>query len=462
MPDSIDRPPQEESTLSRRDLLKKAGVGAAAVAAAGAGAPYSFAGPLKYKGRWLSGNLSLITWAHFVSSYDQWLDPWAQQWGQQNDVQVTLEHINNTLLDTRAAAEVAAQQGHDLFFNLHPMAAYEDQVINHASIIQEVQRKKGAYLPIAKASTYNPKTKKYFAVSDSYVPDPVIWRHDLWNGVGEAPYTWDHVRKAAPKLKAIGHPIGIGQSQNDLDSNMALFAFLMCFGSFLQTAANRPDLNTKKTVAAVKFMAEIYNTGEDPAIFAWNPSSNNDYLYSGVGSLILNAISATRRPEALNLPFSKDLWIWPIPSGPNGRIGLEHLMGCWSIWKFAQNKDNAHKFLVDLLLAGKQATLQSQLYNFPTFTNTLPFPQIRKAAAADTHPPKGKYTILTTIAEKYTHNIGYPGTTNAAVDEVFSTFLIPQMFAQVSQGKMSAEASVASIKSQVNTIYAKWKERGKI
>jgi multiple sugar transport system substrate-binding protein len=461
MPDKIDRP-TEESTLSRRELLKKAGVGAAAVAAAGAGAPYSFAGPLKYKGRWLSGNLSLITWVHFVPSYDQWLDPWAKAWGEKNDVQVTIEHINNTLLDTRAAAEVAAQQGHDLFFNLHPMAAYEDQVINHASIVQEVQRKKGAYMPIAKASTYNPKTKKYFAVSDSYVPDPVVWRHDLWNGIGEAPYTWDHVRKAAPKLKAIGHPIGIGQSQNDLDSNMALFAFLMCFGSFLQTDGNRPDLNTKKTVAAVKFMAEIYNSGEDPGIFAWNPASNNNYLYSGTGSLILNAISATRTPESLNLPFSKDLWIWPIPSGPNGRLGLEHLMGCWSIWKFAQNQANTHKFLVDLLLAGKDATIQSQLYNFPTFTNTFPFGQIRKVAAADTHPPKGKYTILTTIAERYTHNIGYPGTTNAAVDEVFSTFLIPQMFAQVSQGKMSAEDSVASIKSQVKTIYAKWKARGKI
>ena len=68
--------------------------------------------------------------------------------------------------------------------------------------------------------------------------------------------------------------------------------------------------------------------------------------------------------------------------------------------------------------------------------------QIRKAAAADTHKPRGKYTILTTIAEKYTHNIGYPGTTNAAMDEVFSKYLIPQMFAQVSQGKMSAADSV--------------------
>ena len=32
------------------------------------------------------------------------------------------------LLDTRAAAEVAAQNGHDLFYNLHPMSSYEDLI----------------------------------------------------------------------------------------------------------------------------------------------------------------------------------------------------------------------------------------------------------------------------------------------------------------------------------------------
>ena len=460
MPDAIDHPPAE-GTLSRRQLLKKAGIGAAAVAAAGASAPYSFAGPLKHKGCWLSGNLSAITWVHFVPSYDAWLDPWAKAWGEANDVQVTIDHINNTLLNTRAAAEVAAQSGHDLFFNLHPMASYYDQVIDHAPIIQEVQKTQGAYLSIAKASTYSAKLKKYFAVSDSYVPDPVVWRYDLWTGVGYEPNTWENVLKAAPKLKAIGHPIGIGQSQ-ELDSNMALFAFLMDFGSFLQNEHNRPWLDTKKTVRAVNFMAQLYKVGEDSAIFSWNPASNNNYLYTGTASLILNAISATRTPESLNLPFSNNLWIWPIPAGPSGRLGLEHLMGCWSIWKFAQNKDNATKFLVDLLKAGKDATIQSQLYNFPTFENTMPFPQIRKVAAADPHKPKGKYTILTTIAEKYTHNIGYPGTMNPAMDEVFSTFLIPTMFAQVSQGTMSAADSVASAKAQVNSIYKKWEARGAV
>jgi len=451
-----------DGKLDRRELLKKAGIGAAAVGASGAAAPFSFAGPMKFKNRHLKGDLSIIQWVHFVPAYDDWFDnTWVKQWSQANDVQVKVEHINNTLLDTRAAAEVAAQSGHDLFMNLHPMASYEDQVINHASIIKEIEKKVGKYGDLAKASTYNPKTKKYFAVSDNYVPDPVIWRHDIWNGIGEAPFTWDHVRKAAPKLKALGHPIGIGQSQ-ELDSNMALLAFMMCFGAFVQNADNRPTLNTKKAVQAVQFMTDIYTSGEDSAIFGWNPASNNNYLYSGTASMILNAISATRTPESLGLPFSKDLWIWPIPSGPHGRLGLEHVMGCYSIWKFAQNKQNAQQFLADLCINYKQATLASQLYNFPSFPGAFSFDQIRKAAAADTHPPKGKYTILTTIAEKYTHNIGYPGTTNAAIDEIFSKYLIPQMFAQVSQGKLSAAESVRDTMSAAKNIYAKWRARGKI
>src|SRR5206468_8775404 len=101
---------RSDDKLSRRELLKRAGAGAAAVGAAGAAAPFSFAGPMKYKNRHLKGDLSIIQWVHFVPAYDEWLDKtWIPQWGEKNDVQVKIEHINNTLLDTRAASEVAAQ-----------------------------------------------------------------------------------------------------------------------------------------------------------------------------------------------------------------------------------------------------------------------------------------------------------------------------------------------------------------
>src|SRR4051794_22870723 len=190
--------------FTRRDLLKG---GAGAVAT-----PYAFAGPMKHAQREAKGQLSIIQWIHFVPAYDEWFDKtWCKQWGEKNDVQVHVDHINNTQLDATAAAEVAAQKGHDLFQNLHPMAAYEDQVIDMTNVVKAIERKVGPYGTLGKLSTYNPKTKKYFGVSDCYVPDPVVWRHDLWNNIGESPATWEHVRAAAPKLKANGNPIGIGQ-----------------------------------------------------------------------------------------------------------------------------------------------------------------------------------------------------------------------------------------------------------
>ena len=43
-------------------------------------------------------------------AFDDWLaHTWAPQWGQKNDVQVKVDHINNTLLPARAQAEVAAK-----------------------------------------------------------------------------------------------------------------------------------------------------------------------------------------------------------------------------------------------------------------------------------------------------------------------------------------------------------------
>src|SRR5436309_1692562 len=369
----------------RCELLRRAGVGAASIGVAGSGFGQAFYGPLRFKGRWLKGDLSIIQWAHFVPAYDVWFDKtWAVNWGQSNDVQVKVDHILNGLLPARMSAESAAGQGHDLFFNLSPPAQFEDKVINHNEIVQEVTRKVGKIGIVAKGATYNTRTKKWFAFSDNYVPDPVVWRHDLWNGVGMSPNTWDNVRKAAPKLKAAGHPLGIGQSA-ELDSNMALCSFLMCFGAFIQNEHHQVTIKSKHTVEALKFMADIYQRGETDEIFGWDPSGNNNFLYSGKGSLILNAISATRTPEDKGLPFANDPWIWPIPKGPHGRKGYEHVMGCWWIWKFSANKAAAKKFLADLEINYKQAFLASKFYNFPSFPGAFPFKQIRKATAQDRH-----------------------------------------------------------------------------
>ena len=447
--------------ITRSALLRRSGVAAAALAFGGATGRRAFAGPLRYAGRQLKGSLSIVQWRHVVPEYDVWFDrTWAQTWGEKNDVQVEIDHLYTTRLPALAAAEVKAQQGHDIFGFQAAPAAYEDQVIDHATIVREVERAVGAYGDVGMRSTYNPKTKKHFGVSDNYVPAPVIWRHDLWNAVGESPASWDHVRLAAPKLKAVGHPIGIGQS-NEHESNVALIAFMMCFGSFIQDESNALAIDSKSTVQAVQFMADLYKRGEEEAIFSWNQASNNQYLFSGKGSMIVNAISAIRLAENLQLPVTNDLWMWPVPRGQY-RLGLAQSIGVYSIWNFAKNKDTAEKFIADLCINYRDATIASKLFNFPSFPGAFPADQIYKTAAADTRRPHGKYTILTTIASRYTHNIGYPGYSNVAVDETLNSFLIPRMFAAVSQGRMSAADSVRATAREMKQIWARWETAGKL
>ena len=56
-------------------------------------------GPLRFAHKQLSGELRIMTWAHFVPDYDKWLDgTYVKQWGEANDVEVKVDHINNALL----------------------------------------------------------------------------------------------------------------------------------------------------------------------------------------------------------------------------------------------------------------------------------------------------------------------------------------------------------------------------
>ena len=321
-------------------------------------------------------------------------------------------------------------------------------------------RKRGKIKDVAHRSTYNPKTKKYFAFSDNYVPDPIHYRTDLWGEIGLKPDSWDTILKAAPKLRATGHPIGIGMS-NEIDSNMALMALMMCFGSFIQNESQRVVLDSKATIDVLKFARELYRQGMSNEIFAWTAASNNQAFLAGRLSLALNAISIARSAEGLNPDLASKIDLLPIAQGPNGRLGLEHVMGAYVIWKFAKNPKMAKKFLADLEIKYIGAFENSKFYNFPSWPASVP--NIKRRLERDpVAKPAGKYSVLGEIADKYTNNPGYPGFTNAAIDEIFNKFMIPQMFAEVAQDKRTAEDAAKVYHRSFKRIFTRWQNRGKI
>jgi multiple sugar transport system substrate-binding protein len=445
---------------TRREVLRRAATGAVVFVYGGAVAKTAAAGVPKYRHRQLAGTLRIAQWSHFVPAYDTWFDNvYVKRWGRANDTEVIVDHINQADIPARAAAEVAAQSGHDLFWFLAPPAQYEDQVVSHNDVVQQVTKKRGKMALVAQRSTYNPRTKKYFAFSDNYAPDPLNWRTDFWGEVGIRPNTWDDVLRAAPRLRANGHPIGLGMS-NEIDSNMFLIALMMCFGGFIQNRAQRVTLNSKGTRDALTFARSLFRNGMTNEIFAWTASSNNQAMVAGRLSAAMNAISITRTAEQTNPDLARRISLAPIPAGPNGRLGLEHVMGCYVIWKFARNKQAARKFLVDLEVQYTGAFENSRFYNFPSWPNAVKNIPVR--LRRDQNAPQGKYVVLDRINRNNTFNVGYPGYSNAAIDEVFNKFLIPQMFAEVAQGKRSPADAAREYDRQIRIIFQAWRNRKKI
>ncbi|MGZ5477554.1 MAG: extracellular solute-binding protein [Thermoanaerobaculia bacterium] len=437
--------------ISRRKFVKMTG---GAVAAAGFTSAFLF--PQRALAQ--QKTLKIVQWSHFVPGYDKWFDGvFTKEWGAKNDTNVIVDHIAIGEINARAAAEVAAQKGHDLFMFLSPPAAYEKQVIDHREVYDEVQKTHGKAIDLAVKSTFNPKTRKFFAFSDSFVPDPGNYRQDLWSQVGfpHGPDTYNDLLVGGKRIKQkFGNPVGIGLSQ-ELDTNMAMRAILWSFGGSEQDANGNVTLYSKNTIAAVRYVRELFRQTMTPEVFSWDPSANNRGILAGKLSYVANVISVTRSAEKDNPTMSKAIQLRPALRGPVRRIAAEHVMDCYVVWDFAENKEGAKKFLVDIINNFETAFKASEFYNFPCFPQTVP--NIKQLISND---PKGvpndKYKVLGDVLSWAT-NVGYPGYASAAIDEAFNTFVLPTMFAKAARDEMKIEDAVRTADNELRRIWAKWK-----
>src|SRR5579864_2115278 len=438
--------------VSRRDFIKIAGAGGVAAGSLGPAFLFPERAAAQQKA------LKILQWSHFVPAYDTWFDgTFAKQWGEKHNTNVVVDHINLVDLNTRAASEAQAKKGHDLFMFLSPPAAYENQVIDMTHVYQEVEKKHGKKIDLAHKSTFNPKTKKYYAFSDSYAPDPGNWRKDLFSQVGfpNGPDTYDDLRKGAKAIKEkFGNPCGIGLAQ-ELDTSMAMRALLWSFGGAEQDIQGNVTINSKNTIEALKFMKAVYQESETPEVFTWTPPSNNQAMLAGRVSYVANAISITRQSEREHLPIDSKIMICAAPKGPVRRIAAEHVMDCYIIWEFAQNKEGAQQFLIDFIDAFHDSFVAGQFYNFPCFPSTVPNLKTEISNDSRAHPAD-KYKVLGNVLDWAT-NVGYPGYATAAIDQAFNTYVIPTMFAKVARGDETPENAASAAEQEYKRIFERFK-----
>jgi multiple sugar transport system substrate-binding protein len=452
------------SVFTRRDFLRLAAGGALAASGIGcnSGSDKAKAGrgattTASAKGR---PTLRIAQWNHYVAGYDRWWDDeYTKRWGEQNGIEVLVDHFDINQAPYHADAEVASQRGHDLFhLNLASPARFEDDVIDHREIVEQVEAKVGKIQPFVDRTIFNPTTNKYFGFSDYWSPNPVHYRTDLWDPIGLRPDRWENVLAGGRRLKAQGHPVGIGMGA-DPESNVTLLGLMHGFGAHVQDEEGQVVINSPATVEAVKMGAAIFRSAMTDEVLGWDITSNNRYLISGHGSLILNSIAAIRAIETQDPPLAAKIQLLPVPSAPQGRSS-PYVVSVYVIWKFSPNQEAAKRFLVDLATAYREPFIQSAYLQVPSFPGAVSDFEGLVANDARAQPPE-KYSLFAGAAQ-WTTNVGYPGHTNAATDEVVRESVLSHMFAAAGRGELSAEEAVRAAEAKIKPIFEKWRAQGKI
>ncbi len=444
----------QKRSVTRRNFLKDS-----TFVAGAAGLAPLISAPFVSRALADNKSLSIVQWAHFVPDYDTWFDKFAKDWGDKNKIAVTVDHIPVQNVPARAAAEASGQSGHDLFgFNGSGGAhLYRKFFIDLADLVKETEKKYGPVTTIGKQLGYNADDGSWSAFPDFYINFPGMYQKSLWGEIGVVPDTWDNIRIGGAKLKAKGKPVGISLGHSN-DPSTTWRGLLWSYGASEQDESGKKIiLNSKETVEATKYVAALYKEAMTSEVLSWNDASNNQYLASGVGSYIINPISAYRTIQKSNKKLADDIFVIEPPRGP-----AKMIMGAasefYGIWKFAKNKEAAIEFLKYYRDNWPEAFKASEGYNNPCFAGLVPKP-MPILSNDPTSTPHDKLAILQD-SDKWSAIPGYPGPATPATDEIYYAFILNDMMAKAATGQASAEDAVKMAAQQCETIMKKWASRG--
>ncbi|TMJ26804.1 MAG: extracellular solute-binding protein [Alphaproteobacteria bacterium] len=371
------------------------------------------------RGAHAAGKLSLGLWDHWVPGANNATTALINEWAEKEKVDVSVDYIptqGNKLLIT-ITAEAQARSGHDILSlpswqpadharNLEPVDDVMAQLIKEngavTPAVEYLGKSGGKWLAVP--STVGSQIKGPCSRIDLMQQHAGIDVQAMYP-VGAPPkadaWTMDALLKAAEACHKAGFPfgIGLGSTADSVDTAGAVF---QSFGANLVDASGNITVKTDAVRQALDYYTRLARFFP-PDAPAWDDSSNNKWLVSGRGALIMNPPSAWAVAKRDAPQVAERCWTHGMPAGPKGRYA-PFLPYFWGTWNFSKNKSAAKSLLVHLSQrsSAEKMVQASGGYDLPSFANFTEFP-----TWAEEGPPKGTlyhypnpyhHQILTTAA----------------------------------------------------------------
>lgn len=410
-----------------------------------------------------AGSLTVGFWDHWVPGANAVLTTLCNEWAAKEKVELKIDYITsqgNKILLT-IASEALAKSGHDILAfptwygadqakNLEPMDDLLKTLIaqngNVVSVVEYLGKQGGHWIGVP--ATPGTQMKPPCARIDLFKQHIGLDLTKMYPG-GSAPdkkltdnWTWETFLTAAEKCFKAGYPfgLGLGQTSDSTDWSGALFA---SHGAELVDAKGNITVKSDATRQVLAYAQRLVKV-LPPDVFAWDDASNNKWLISGKGALIMNPPSAWAVAKRDNPKVGEQLWTFPAPKGPKGRYqpGLPYF---WGVWKFSNNKSAAKSLLMHL----SQRSSVEQLVDASGGYDIPPFSGLRNFKVwAEQGPPKGTIYNYPPRDDQIVSIAAAPAPTPIA-SQIYAQATLTKLIAKCTQGGESIDKAMGWAASEL-------------
>ncbi len=394
-----------------------------------------------------AGKLSVGFWDHWVPGANKATEALVKEWAEKNKVEVSMDFItsqgNKLLLTT--AAESQAKSGHDvLAFSTWLPARYADQLVPMNDVMEPLIKENGKVNDTVEyLGKLNGKWLAVPATVGSQIKGPcsridLLKKHagidiQAMYPVGQAPkadaWNLDNFVKAAEACQKGGNPfgIGLGTTSDSVDSAGALFH---AFGAQLVNAKGDIVVKNDQVRQVLDYYKKLMQF-LPPDVPSWDDASNNKFLVSGQGTLIMNPPSAWAVAKRDAPQIAEQLWTHGFPVGPKGRYA-PFLPFFWGVWNFSKNQ-SAAKSLITFLSqpsSAEKMTNASQGYDLPAFEKLTTF-----KVWAEESPPKGTLYHYPNPHNHQTLSIAAAPAPHKIAEQIYTQAIQTQMVVRYAKGE---------------------------
>jgi ABC-type glycerol-3-phosphate transport system substrate-binding protein len=381
--------------MSRKKLSRRQFVAATALSSAALiTAPY-------VRGAYAAGKLSIGFWDHWVPGANKTSTDLVNEWAAKEKVEVSVDYISSqgNGIQLKIAAEGQAKSGHDILaMPTWWPHAHAEQLESVNDIMEPLIKLNGQvngtvqYLGksgdkwLGVPATIGSQIKGPCSRIDLMKKHANIDVQEMYPAGGQPKadnWTTDTFLKAAEACQKGGVPFGIGLGETT-DSVDTAGAFFQAFGAQLVDGKGNLSVKTDAVRQALEFYKKLI-AFLPPDVGAWDDASNNKWLVSGKGAMIMNPPSAWAVAKRDAPQVAEQCWTHGFPVGPKGRFA-PFLPYFWSIWNFSKNKEAAKSLLVHLSQPASVEKLvaASGGYDLPAFEKLTTL-----KTWAEEGPPKG-------------------------------------------------------------------------